>query len=302
MIDVSELIKQNIAQTAERLQGYEVATVEGMIPLMNLDNYQDYRLDVRYGDRTDSEKMDLFYPSKACEPYPVFVEVHGGAWYFGQKRSIEFEPFLYGRERGYVCVSLGYTLSPQGHYPLPVQEIKSAIRYLRKNAEDLRIDPEKIVLWGGSAGAHLAALAANSCDTGYLEEDLFGYDGVSAKPNALILWYGCFDYYNHGRLLDEWIYQNFLGTEDLDSVRDVLEQSNPMNHITEKTVPTFLQHGRSDTAVPCTQSEAYFQLLSRKISACELDLLEECDHADAKLFAQDNIRKVFDFADRILKR
>ena len=121
MIDVSEMIKRNIAQTAERLSGYEVTTKEDMIPRMDLRNYTDYRLDVAYGDRTECEKMDLFYPEKGEAPYPVFIEVHGGAWYFGQKCSIEFEPFLYGRNRGYVCVSLGYTLSPQGHYPLPIQ-------------------------------------------------------------------------------------------------------------------------------------------------------------------------------------
>lgn len=299
MINVSELIKQNIEQTAERLSGYEVTTQEDMIPRMDLAGYTNYYLDVEYGSRTNCEKMDLFYPKEGEEPYPVFIEVHGGAWYFGQKCSIEFEPFLYGRERGYVCASLGYTLSPQGHYPLPVQEIKGAIRYLRKNADTLRIDPERIVLWGGSAGAHLAALAANSCDTGYLEEDIFGYGGVSAKPNALVLWYGCFDYFHNGRLLDEWIYQNFFGVENLDSIKNTLEMSSPLQHITDKAAPTFLQHGRTDSVVPCAQSEAYYRLLSGKIEQCRLDIVEECDHADAKLFAKDNIMKVFDFADMV---
>lgn len=301
MIDVSALIKQNIAQTAERLQGYEVATVEDMIPLMQVEEDARCKLDVAYGDRTAEEKMDLFYPQDGEGPYPAFVEVHGGGWYFGQKRSIEFAPFLCGRRRGYVCVSLGYTLSPRGHYPLPVQEIKSAIRFLRKNAEALKIDPEKIVLWGGSAGAHLAALAANSCDTGYLEEDILGYDGISAKPNALVLWYGCFDYYHNGRLLEDWIYQNFFGTEDLASVREALELSSPLKHITQAAVPTLLQHGRDDTVVPYTQSEGYARLLSERTGGGRLELLEGCDHADAKMFAEENVERVFAFADEVAR-
>lgn len=299
-IDITELIRKNIAQTAERLRGYEITTKEDMIPRMSLEGHTDYRLDIQYGDRTAYEKLDLFYPETGEAPYPVFIEVHGGAWYFGQKCSIEFEPFLCGRKRGYACVSLGYTLSPEGHYPLPVQEIKGAVRFLRKNAQALRIDPDRIVLWGGSAGAHLAALAANSCDTGYLEDDIFGRGKVSAKPNALVLWYGCFDYYRNGRLLEDWIYQNFFGTQDLASIRQELEQSSPLRHMTQKATPTLLQHGRSDTVVPYTQSEAYYRQLAEKNGLCRLELLEGCDHADAKMFAEDNIMKVFDFADDIL--
>ena len=125
--------------------------------------------------------------------------------------------------RDSACVSLGYTLSPEGHYPLPVLEIKSAIRFLRVHAEEYKLDPSRIVLWGGSAGAHLAALAATSCDTGYLEEDLSGNIEVSAKPNALVLWYGCFDYFEQGRYLEDWIYENFFGTENLKMcIRDSL--------------------------------------------------------------------------------
>lgn len=201
-----------------------------------------------------------------------------------------------------MCVSLGYTLSPEGHYPLPVQEIKGAVRYLRKNADRLRIDPDRIVLWGGSAGAHLAALAANSCDTGYLEGDIFGYRGISAKPNALVLWYGCFDYYHNGRLLEDWVYQNFFGTDNLDSVREELEMSSPLRHITNKATPTFLQHGRSDTVVPYTQSEAYYKLLLKHMKQCRLELMEGMDHADAKLFTKINIMRMFDFTDMVLGR
>lgn len=113
-----------------------------MIPRMDDKEYHRKRLDISYADRTPAEKFDIFYPEEGDGPFPVFVEVHGGAWYFGQKRSVEFEPFLYGLNRGYACVSLGYTLSPEGHYPLPVLEIKSAIRFcgcMQKNISWTRV-------------------------------------------------------------------------------------------------------------------------------------------------------------------
>ena len=194
-MNITKMIQENIRATASRRNDEGIITAEGMIPRMDDKEYHRKRLDISYADRTPAEKLDIFYPEEGDGPFPVFVEIHGGAWYFGQKRSVEFEPFLYGLNRGYACVSLGYTLSPEGHYPLPVLEIKSAIRFLRVHAEEYKLDPSRIVLWGGSAGAHLAALAATSCDTGYLEEDLSGNTAVSAKPDALVLWYGCFDYF-----------------------------------------------------------------------------------------------------------
>ena len=131
-MNIAKMIQENIRATASRRNDEGIITAEGMIPRMDDKEYHRKRLDISYADRTPAEKLDHFLPRRRRpEPFPVFVEVHGGAWYFGQKRSVEFEPFLYGLNRGYACVSLGYTLSPEGHYPLPVLEIKSAIRFLR---------------------------------------------------------------------------------------------------------------------------------------------------------------------------
>ena len=301
-MDFTNMIKENIRRAAERRNDSSITTAEDMIPLMDDSPYSRKSTDLSYGTRTEWEKLDLFYPDQGEGPWPVFIEVHGGAWYFGQKKSVEFEPFLLGLERGFACVSLGYTLSPQGHYPLPVQEVKTAIRYLRKNAEKYHLDPNKIVLWGGSAGAHLAALAAVSCDTGYLEEDLSGNDGISAKPDVLALWYGCFSYEGTGKPSDDWIYQNFFGVEDLGQIKEELRRSSPLSHITGKVCPTFLQHGTADSVVPCRQSQAYYDALV-KAGAGErsrLELLPGCEHADSFLFSRENIEKVFQFAEKYL--
>ena len=304
---IQEHIKETIRETAARLNNPSINSAEDMIPLMDINKYPHCLLDIPYGNLYSTEKMDIFYPPTVTGDLcsyrlPVFLEVHGGAWYFGQKRSVEFEPFLYGLSRGYVCISLGYTLSPHAHYPTPVLELKSAIRFIRKHACEYGIDPDRIVLWGGSAGAHLAALAATSCDTGYLEEDILRNGAISAKPNVLILWYGCFDYYHHGRYLEDWIYENFFGTTDLNSVKSELALSSPNEHLTEKSCPTLLQHGLSDQIVPNTQSIAYYEKLVSLIGPdkCRLDLFPDCDHADAKLFSLDNIQKIYDFADEML--
>ena len=296
-MDFTEMIKENIRLTAERLHNDTIVTAEDMIPLMDDSQYFNKMTDIVYGDKSEEEKLDIFYPEEGSGPFPVFIEVHGGAWYFGQKKSVEFEPFLLGLKRGYACVSLGYTLSPKGHYPLPVIEIKSAIRFLRKNAAKYNLDPDRIALWGGSAGAHLAALAATSCDTGYLEEDLSGNQLYSAKPDILVLWYGCFDYFCNNGELGEWIYRNFFGVEDLRTIEETLKLSDPVAHITEAACPTLLQHGIQDSVVTYRQSERYYDALVKAgvANRCRLDLLPGCDHADARMFAAENVKKVFDF-------
>ncbi len=298
-INVTELIKNAIQSTASWRHDDSIQTAEDMIPhmrtMLNEENYpKKYIENIQYGDSEDA-KMDIYFPENHQSKCPVFMEVHGGAWYFGQKSSIEFMPFLHGLERGYVCVSVGYTLSPKAVYPQAVIEIKQAIDYLKKNADKYNIDPDRIVLWGGSAGAHLAALASYSTYTGYLDNQ-FKWD---SKVKMLVLWYGCFNYHL-GKRLERWEYQNFYGDADLNNVSDKIILSNPGAHITSDIPFTLLQHGINDGLVPCEQSKYMHDNIKAIAGSdrCQLELIEGCDHADAKMFAQEFVEKMFDTIDK----
>lgn len=302
-INVTELIKQAIANTAAFRNDVSITTAQDMIPhmrtILSEEEYpKNFIENIKYAD-SEAALMDIYFPDDMSEKCPVFIEIHGGAWYFGQKSSVEFRPFLMGLERGYICVSLDYTLSPDGVYPQAVVEIKKAIDFLKKNADKYNIDPNRIALWGGSAGAHLAALAAYSTDTGYLKEESGNAD---SSVNVLVLWYGCHNYYL-GKRLDEWIYHNFFGTTDLSEVSNDLVLSNPACHITANAPYTLLQHGLIDGLVPYEQSVCLYNTLKSIAGEekCRLDLLENCDHADIKMFAPDNIEKVFDYVDSKIK-
>ena len=298
-VDVTELIKQAIANTAVLRNDASIASARDMIPHMRTilkdEEYpKNYIEDVQYA-KSSAAKMDIYFPDNMTGKCPVFVEIHGGAWYFGQKSSIEFKPFLHGLERGYICVSLDYTLAPDCVYPQSIVEVKQAIDYLKKNADKYNIDPDRIALWGGSAGAHMAALAAYSADTGYLKEES---EDADSSVNVLVLWYGCHNYYL-GKRLDEWIYHNFYGTEDLSEVKENVLLSNPAVHVTKNAPYTYLQHGLIDAVVPYEQS-VYLYNVIKSIAGedkCKLDLLENCDHADIKMFAPYNVRQMFDYID-----
>ena len=321
-LNVTELIKQAIFETADRLSNDNIVTVEDMIPhmrtILSKDEYpKNYKENIRYDESPDAV-LDIYYPDDYCEAvkgnkktennnsvtggysYPVFIEIHGGAWYFGQKSSIEFAPFLAGTKRGFACISLGYTLSPKAVYPQPVIEIKKAVEYIKRHAEQLHINPDKIILWGGSAGAHLAALAAYSHDTGYLYRES---DFSDSSVNMLVLWYGCHSFFI-GKQLDNWIYKNFFGTDDLSEASESIILSNPGCHVTENAPYTILQHGLIDAVVPYKQSVYLYNTIKTIAGEdrCRLYLSENCDHADVKLFAPDNVSKMFDDIEEFLRK
>lgn len=321
-LSITELIKQAINDTAVRFRNDNIVTVEDMIPHMRTrlkaGKYpKKYRENIQYDESPDAV-FDIYYPedcpytinengtdngtennmpennaagSDSKPVYPVFIEIHGGAWYFGQKSSIEFAPFLQGIKRGFACISLGYTLAPKAVYPKPVIELKKAIAYIKSHADELHINPDKIVLWGGSAGAHLASLAAYSHDTGYLYRESGQAD---SSVNMLVLWYGCYNLFA-GKRLDDWIYKNFFGTDDLAAATESIILSNPGCHVTENAPYTILQHGLMDGVVPYEQSVYLYNTIKTvaEEDRCRLYLNAGCDHADVKLFAIDNVNKMF---------
>lgn len=292
MENVNDIINRAIIDTSARLGNDSIKSAKDMIPLMGEDFYKGkYNLDISYGEKED-EKFDIFYPDGENAPFPVFIEIHGGAWYFGQKRSIEFSPFLLGKEKGFACISIGYSLCPEVAYPEPVLQIKKAIIYIKRNHKKLNIDPDKIIVWGGSAGAQLAALAVLSEDTGYLKIE----DEIDSKVKGLVLWYGCFNYFDK-RNLEDWVYLNYFGVKDLKNVIEKLILSDPGCHVTGNAPKTFLQHGKADGLVPYEQSIILGEALKQKIgNNCIIDIIEGCDHADQKMFKKENIEKVFEFA------
>jgi len=132
-------------------------------------------------------KMDVFLPENYQEgaQFPVFVVFHGGSWRKGEP-SWHYPDCVYWRGRGMIAVSVDYRLKDRDAIEIPlecVKDAKSAIRFLRKNAKALKINSEKIVTAGGSAGGQLAAAVAMIAGANDDGDDL----SISCVPNAVIL-------------------------------------------------------------------------------------------------------------------
>ena len=93
-------------------------------------------LDLQYAPGNERRTLDIYLPNEGEGPYPVIIDIFGGGWYFGQKSSHKLEPALNLLKRGFAVVSINYSLSYMAPFPAQIQEIKTAIRYVRKHAAE----------------------------------------------------------------------------------------------------------------------------------------------------------------------
>ena len=105
--------------------------------------------------------LDLYRPAGSARPLPVILFLHGGGWSGGTRTTgPDFTRFF--AQDGFAMASIEYRLTPSVTFPGNVEDVKTAVRWLRANAGRLALDTDRIAIWGTSAGGHLAAVAALS--------------------------------------------------------------------------------------------------------------------------------------------
>lgn len=135
--------------------GKTVAEMEPYAPTSGLVE----RLDVAYGDSGADTSFDVFTPDDGDEALTTVVWIHGGAWISGTKENVRPYVRMLAAE-GFTTVSLNYTVSPESAYPTAVTQLNDALAFLVEHADEYRIDPDRIVIAGDSAGANLTSQLA----------------------------------------------------------------------------------------------------------------------------------------------
>jgi dienelactone hydrolase len=228
------------------------------------------RANVEYG-RHDGEALlgDAYMP-RVPGKYPVVIAVHGGGWQGGSKSAYRFwGPWL--AQRGYVVFSIDYRLVKPGKkmFPESVHDVRAGVQFLRSQAAQLKVDPDRIALMGDSAGAHLAALAAlggEAFANGYKDDP---YAAVSAKVKAVIPIYGVFDMaqqWDHDLLNrpGDNIAEKYLGAPP--SVdRKLYFDGSPLSYAVKSAagVSVLLANGTEDDVVDRAQTDAFFLALKQ---------------------------------------
>jgi acetyl esterase/lipase len=198
-------------------------------------------------------------------------------------------------------------------FPVNINDVKAAVRWIRANAGKYNFDPDKIAVWGGSAGGNLASLAGTSGDVKELEDLSLGNASFSSRVQAVVDWFGPTNFMK----MDEQLRETGNGTPDhsnagspeskvlgakITEIPELVKKANPETYITPDDPPFLIEHGTKDGTVPTQQSTEFYEKLL-KISGKDkvsIKLLEGAGHGGPQFEEPANIDLVFKFLDKQL--
>ena len=237
--------------------------------------------------------MDLILPKHRQDSVPrtVIVWLCGGAFQ-QMDRSIWLPTLFPYAEQGYAIASVDYRVAAQAPYPAAVQDVKTAIRFLRAHSAEFCIDPERIAVMGESAGGYLAAMAAVDAP----EFECGDWLEQSSRVQAVVDYYGKVEFPVHGDDPDcERALAAFLPDASL------AERASVPNRIGPDAPPFLIFHGEKDPLVPIQESFHLRDALVKNGVRADLYVLEGEGHG-TDAFYQAPVRKiVLDFLNDTMK-
>lgn len=211
--------------------------------------------------------LDVYRPRTRPERCPTLLQIHGGAWVLGSKNEQGLPLIMHLASRGWVCVSANYRLSPGAAFPAHLVDCKRAVQWIREHGAEHGADPDFLVVTGGSAGGHLAALLALTAND---REYQPGFEQVDTAVRACVSFYGVYDFTDrHGiwphaglaHLLERQVMKVPRATHP-----EAYAKASPMSRVHRDAPPFFVVHGDRDTLVPVEEARQFAADL-RRVSA-----------------------------------
>jgi len=225
---------------------------------------------VSYVEGGRRAKLDVYVPRDVdLSEAPVLIQVHGGGWTIGTKEEQGLILMHRMARRGWVCVSVNYRLAPRHVWPTQIVDVKRAIAWVREHIADYGGDPSYLAITGGSAGGHLAALAALTPDVAEFQP---GFEEADTSVAACVPFYGVYDLGGltedrhavdmRDRFLAPWVFKKDP-TEHLDD----FVAASPLAHVRKDAPDFFVIHGANDSLVSVRQARAFVAALREKTDA-----------------------------------
>jgi acetyl esterase/lipase len=234
-----------------------------------------------------SLRLDLYTPSGAASPLPTLLYLHGGAWALGDKSDMAVERLMPLVAHGFAVASANYRLVPSVTYPAPIHDVKAAVRWLRANAAEHGLDPDRIALGGASAGGHLASLAALTAGDAELEGDVGEHAGVSSAVSAVVAYFPGSDLLISGgrnplesQILPPPPTAALLGLDRIDDDPELVRSASPRYRAHAGAPPHLILHGDRDTMVNHEQSRLLHEALSAAGASSLYLLISGAGHED----------------------
>ena len=222
-----------------------------------------------------SLKADIFLPPLEEKNRPAVLFIHGGGWIEGDRSQLRGYGILLAR-LGFVCMCNSYRLSNESIWPAQIQDVNCAIRYLRANATDLGLDPDRIGVSGNSAGGHLSLMAA-ATNYDQIFEGEGGSNEVSSEIKAVCAIYPPTTI----RQLEmpNPLENAFLMLMGKEAKKEDFDKASPLNYVTEDYPPCMLIHGSTDSVVRLKDSTKFYEKLIEFNRPASLHIFSEEEHA-----------------------
>lgn len=210
-------------------------------------------------------RLDVYRSTARPTGAPVLFQIHGGGWVIGSKNE-QARPLMHHLARaGWVCVTVDYRLSPHATFPDHLVDCKRALAWVREHVAEYGGDPDFIVVTGGSAGGHLAALLSLTPNDAAYQP---GFEEVDTRVAGCVPFYGVYDFldresaYHHGAL--EELLERRVLKGSREEIPEVWDHASPVSRVTEQAPPFFVVHGSHDTLVPVGEARAFVRTLREK--------------------------------------
>ncbi|WP_158545359.1 alpha/beta fold hydrolase [Bremerella cremea] len=261
---------------------------------------------IPYADQNlPRQKLDIAIPEKSAtdKPLPVIVLIHGGGWQGGTHGPFLNRAIPLVRSGEFAAVSLGYRLTDQASWPVQIHDCQAGLRWVKANAEKYHWDPERIVVWGSSAGGHLVAMLGVSADVAELDGKLGPHTDESLQVAGVIDFFGPANMLTMG---DPPGFERHFAADSPESkllggpvkeVPEVAKGASPQTYVSQGDAPFLILHGTDDRTVPYQQSVDFHEALKKAGVDSTFVPVEGAGHGFA---GQEVNQRVEAFLDKIL--
>lgn len=243
--------------------------------------------------------LDLYLPDNPpTKRLPVVIWVHGGGWAKGSKEGCKA---VFLTMHGFAVASINYRLTDVAQWPAQIEDCYASVRWVRQHAKEYGLDPDRIGVWGSSAGGHLAALMGTRPA---------GEEEVSSRVQAVCDWFGPTDLLtmppnvvSETRSLEQVCQSNgakLLGATVRD-VPEIAKDASALYHVSKDDPPFLIMHGQKDPGVPLEQSARLQEALAKQKIRVKFVIVRDAGHGGPEFATPDVLNTVRNFFRRQLR-
>lgn len=288
--------------------------------LCNLNLYAQEKnnqwLNVNYADDAHVyHNLDIHLPQTSGETFKPIIVIYGSAWFGNNFKHAAYDalgkPLL---DKGFAVIAINHRSSVDAAYPAQIQDVKAAIRFIRANAKQYKLDPSFIGITGFSSGGHLAALAGASNgvksftvgkETIDVEGSVGKHTAVSSDVHAVVDWFGPIDLMRMNDCKtpkDEKSPEGAMIKGNPADHPDKIALLSPITYLDKNDPPFLVIHGLADEVVPYCQSELFAAALKEKGLLTELIPVPGGQHGPVTFNEKTLTRMADFFVDRSKKK